>query len=847
MIDDEKLQELLSRASSLYHRGEYQGAISAWKEVLSMDPTSRKAQEGIRMATLLLADWEPPGAQGGDEPSAETPADGAEPSDPDLSPEELEARLDLGVARVRQLLSERKHAEALEGARGLVPLHPKSEKVQALLEEVQQAYESAPFIEEHFTLARELFEQERFAEAEAQCRKVLALDEGHGGARELLARVSSRLGSNLERAAEQLGGMTVKLNVNDLKDLAGPGQPSTPGRPSADTSPAEDATLENDPGDAAIPPAGLDESEPLDLTQEIPAGDGDAAATQEDVSARAALDAAFDQSGVPTEPDPAGGDAAETADPGLPDLEALGVAADEAFAGVPEPVLEGPESTETIPTQETPAPAAAEPEVVEAKTIRPPTDRLIPSQPAPGAGKPPAERSDPAAGAPAAAASPPAAAEAPPEAAPGSPEDAPPDDPSAWEKDLTRLNLKVGERDMLKGTGATAAPTPEAGVDEDLMALLDTDLSSPEETQAAPAGGGIPLASMGEGEMPEVERGETPPAAVKPDESARSERPPVGDVDAERPQTSRRPRKARPKLPPPPPFKEPSRVPRMFALLGMLLLVGGAAVYYFYFFQPRSAAGAGAPSQPGPPPADPAEDAVATLPGPIPTPIGGGSQAAAGEPRGTGGPPAETPPGTDAAPTEGAIPEPPEGDLTPQQIKTEPEPLSPVEVRRRVAALKAEGERLLQAKQWREARAAFQAALAIDPVNFEVKELSDAAQMKLDEERKLQDAFDSAKKLFNDKEYQGCLWKLYRLPRNKGLGDIDRYILNAWYNWAVVSLKAGDTGGALEQVAEVLQIDPSDQDALKIEEVAEKYRNRSKDRIFYTFAGTLKLRTIDQR
>ena len=54
MIDDERLQELLAKASSLSNSGEYKGAIDAWKEALGVDPGSQKAQEGIRMATLLL-------------------------------------------------------------------------------------------------------------------------------------------------------------------------------------------------------------------------------------------------------------------------------------------------------------------------------------------------------------------------------------------------------------------------------------------------------------------------------------------------------------------------------------------------------------------------------------------------------------------------------------------------------------------------------------------------------------------------------------------------------------------------------------------------------------------------
>ena len=72
VIDDERLQELLSKASSLYNNGEYKAAIDAWQEALSVDPASQKAREGIRMATLLLGDFDGSGqAAPADEARAE--------------------------------------------------------------------------------------------------------------------------------------------------------------------------------------------------------------------------------------------------------------------------------------------------------------------------------------------------------------------------------------------------------------------------------------------------------------------------------------------------------------------------------------------------------------------------------------------------------------------------------------------------------------------------------------------------------------------------------------------------------------------------------------------------------
>ena len=85
------------------------------------------------------------------------------------------------------------------------------------------------------------------------------------------------------------------------------------------------------------------------------------------------------------------------------------------------------------------------------------------------------------------------------------------------------------------------------------------------------------------------------------------------------------------------------------------------------------------------------------------------------------------------------------------------------------------------------------------------------------------------------------------MPRDKGLGDIDRYIRNAWYNWAVVLLKAGNSRDALVKLSEDLAIDPDDAQALKLQDVAERYTNRAKDRTYYAFTDSLTLRNFDQR
>jgi len=173
--------------------------------------------------------------------------------------------------------------------------------------------------------------------------------------------------------------------------------------------------------------------------------------------------------------------------------------------------------------------------------------------------------------------------------------------------------------------------------------------------------------------------------------------------------------------------------------------------------------------------------------------------------------------------------------------------MSNEEMQRKIAAYTADGRRLLGLGKWREARAKLNAVLALDPANLEVKELADKAQAKIDENQALQDEYDSTKNLYTEKDYANALRKLYRLPRDKGLGDIDLYIRNSWYNWAVVLMKAGNSKEALVKLSEELAVDPDDAAALKLQEVAEKYLNRAKDRTYYAYTDSLALRAFDQR
>src|SRR5881296_2325571 len=619
VIDDEKLQELLAKASSLYNNGEYKGAIEAWQGALTVDPASQKAREGIRMATLLLGDFDsaPPA---GPEEASPLPADGADTTAADLPVEEAEARLDLGVARVKQLLAERKYAEAIEGAQSLLPLGPDSPEILSLLEEAQHAFESAPFIEEHLSLARELLNQERFSEAEAECKKVFTLDATHPGAKALLKDIRDKIQASLKAAASQLGGMTVKLTMP---------QAIAAGVKLRSGAPVEPPKAPTPKAAAAPPPDVFEGSEPV-LDEELQTPEsGPGALAQEDVAARAALEAAFkDPSLGATTPE-----------------ESPFETASEGPVGIGAPV----------------PPAAKKEEVVEARTIRPPTSRVVPKGPvsgeppapaspvepppvvsghtkkAPEPSTPPTQAKTPAAkGVAAASTMPPAPASktAPPKPVaphtPAAPAGAVPvsdvgeDATAAWETELTQLNLKDKERGLLRGTGAKATGAPVQAGDMDLMSLLDSGgmPGMPDSTHDT---------SIPEPEpVPVVKAKASPKSAAHAPAGKARERVEAagGSTDVfETPVTATRVRQAERPRPVSSARRGGSSLMKYFLLLILLLGAGGGA--WYVYTQPGllpRLLGGGQPSQPVAPPAGAPAGAVDGGHAPIPTPIGGTSR-----------------------------------------------------------------------------------------------------------------------------------------------------------------------------------------------------------------------------
>lgn len=871
LIDEELLQELLAKASGLYNNGDYRGAIAAWKEVLAEDPSSQKAREGIQMATLLLGDFDP--ASPGDDSAVEPvpAADGAPAVPTGLPPAQRVARLDEGIARVRALLTERKFGEAVAGARSLVPIDPESGEVQRLVEEAQQAFEAAPFIEEHLTLAKELATGERFDEAIAECRKIFTLDPANPDGLALMRALKERVAA-LDTGDP--GGATMRIDRADLAMLQGDPKAAasdddgTAAVSTAAAEPVDEITFDdipapvtfdaadpvvvadapNAPGDAEATAAALPDQMPddlmnIDLSDEGAGPGVDGAAASGPLAAEPESSRSAEAVARAIVPPPAEAPAPE---PFVgADLEAeLGLEENAAAPAHAIPVAAPDEPIDMVEEMIAEQAAAAEPsapadEVVDAETVVAPAVRRVPRD----VKSPSVEEflagADKAESIP--LAHPPAKPSAPKAGAAGSSSTVYTKTPDpGWEAELESLNMKSGEHDLV-GHAAARNPTMagEAG-DVDLSSLLGDEMG---DLQA----GGPPAAPAETAAPARAPRAESGPAAPP----ALDEPAPSVDalLEATSPQIAMqapaRRQRARVSIP-----------PVMFAGLGFVILAAAAGVWWFVY-QPRNAAAQVAPPPSGNPPADRAEADRST--GPIPTPMASTSrqpsasaagQADAGEGPQSGEGAAATAPGAAPAAADAAVVETGAPANAPPVVTSTPAPRpvrSPAEIRAEVVQRMANGRRFQSESKWQEARGEFAAALALDPVNFECKELLDQMQAKVDEDTKVRAGLDEAKRAFADKDYQGALWKLYRLPRDPRLGNIDLYIRNAWFNWAIVGLKGGDATDAKQKLNEVLQADAGDADAEKLMEVAEKYSARAKDRVYYSYVDSLRYRSFDQK
>ncbi len=173
--------------------------------------------------------------------------------------------------------------------------------------------------------------------------------------------------------------------------------------------------------------------------------------------------------------------------------------------------------------------------------------------------------------------------------------------------------------------------------------------------------------------------------------------------------------------------------------------------------------------------------------------------------------------------------------------------LTPEQAQKEIARLFDAGRSLMERGEYTEAAADFSKILELDPANIDAKSNLDQAASRVQEQKRLQEDLQTAKEYFLEKDFESALRKFYRLPKDQHLGELDLFIRNAWYNWAVMSMKGGNCPEALQRLDEALNSDAHDEEASKLREVADHYRDRPKDKVFYAYADRLTYRTLNQK
>jgi len=100
MASDNKVEYLHQQASALYLQGEYDAALEAWRQLLSLDPHDERAREGARLCELLVK-------EAGGSVTATRPSAGAPPPPPAVG-FGVGEELDQELSEIDELLGGRK-------------------------------------------------------------------------------------------------------------------------------------------------------------------------------------------------------------------------------------------------------------------------------------------------------------------------------------------------------------------------------------------------------------------------------------------------------------------------------------------------------------------------------------------------------------------------------------------------------------------------------------------------------------------------------------------------------------------------------------------------------------------
>lgn len=219
-MEQPRITSLLAEASASYNAGDYARALTLWRQVEQMDPGNEKAQEGIRMASLLLE---------GDGVSA----------DP---------RVQAGIRRVRDLIDAGQVDEAREGCallERLAPGHPDLASLRDLCGAAPS--EGAGTVESLLEEAREALAFGREDEAARAATRALELEPGNMEACGILSLTA------VDRSVGEPPADLPSQDDEEIDDVTRR-QPA-PGPPPVAATPPSAAAQGSSTARTAVPPA----------------------------------------------------------------------------------------------------------------------------------------------------------------------------------------------------------------------------------------------------------------------------------------------------------------------------------------------------------------------------------------------------------------------------------------------------------------------------------------------------------------------------------------------------------------------------------------------------------------
>lgn len=137
-----------------------------------------------------------------------------------------------------------------------------------------------------------------------------------------------------------------------------------------------------------------------------------------------------------------------------------------------------------------------------------------------------------------------------------------------------------------------------------------------------------------------------------------------------------------------------------------------------------------------------------------------------------------------------------------------------------------------------------QTARTLAPSDFELADELGAAQRALRQQQEHEARLTEARDAWRLGDFEEAMRLLYRLPKEYQPPQYNRWLADGWHNLGVLAMQRGDVAEALQFFHDGLELNPGDKEMERHREVARRYRDRTVDSTFSTYAGGIALREM---